>query len=479
MKRKEPEDVESRPVDVTKTQKTDETNGVSEMHEKPTNADEFELLRNWADIYVGGGQLSCMNMSVMIDTNTVFQYSTGKRDIKSNSPASLDTIFRLFSLTKCITSTAVMLLVERGKLSLEDPVAKYIPSFKDLKVYVSGDSLENMVTREPSKEMTIRDLLTHRAGFTYGVFGTHFVDKLYMMTFSKGNFAYSLQEVVDGIAKLPLMFDPGSHFTYSISSDILGFIIDKIYSSDAGDAAGERQVGSSFREFVKTEILEKLGMLETEFYVPEDKLHRLSTFYSTGETVGFGLTEIPIEAHPHGIKTLPPLISGGGGLFSTLGDYEKFLKMLLNYGQGANGVQLLKRETVLEMTTRNELGVDEEGAEKDVCNSHFDQEGLKDYAYYKGMGWNLMGWMMVNEERAFGSEHSALGEYGWSGYGGLWFGLSHLKVRKDGIESKIGVGIFFMSQVMPDKGLPTIPQFRWAGMKAAREHLKNNGYELV
>lgn len=438
------------------------------------NIDVFEPLKQWARIYCGGGQLSLGNIGIVVDQEKVLEFSTGKQCLTTKKPSQVNTIFRIYSLTKCVTSVAVMILIERGLLSLDDELGEYIPSFKNMKVYVSGSSMANLETREAKRQITIRHLLSHQSGLTYGTSVNHVIDTLYQEEFSLGLFSYSMEEFVEKVSKLPLMFDPGDHFTYSVATDVLAFLIEKITL---------KEYSLSYRDFIKTELFEKLEMNDTDFYVPKSKLNRLATLYKTSEEEGFGLSPAHSYLTSLGLGEPPKMISGGGGLFSTLEDYTTFIKIFVNYGE-VGGLRFLSENSVKLLTHENQFGeyFCEERSENfgvDLSMRHFSQEKLKDYHYYQGIAFSLMGSVMVDKSKAFGSEYSHHGEHGWTGLGGLCFQVCHLPIKKVGKKTTIGVGLLFMSQTMPDKALPILPQFRWCGMKCVREHIEQQGYELL
>jgi len=253
--------------------------------------------------------------------------AAGKRDIAADAPMRKDTIFRIYSMSKPITGVAMMMLFEEGRWQLKDPVAKYIPEFADLKVYAT-DAKGNMTLMDQAHPVTMRELMSHTGGFTYGYFSNTPVDKLQREAdvISPKN---TLEEMIKRVAKLPLNTQPGSEWHYSISVDIQGYIVQKLS-------------GMPFEEFLEKRIFRPLGMVDTGFYVPADKLGRLAEFYNYGKDGKLDL-ERGIANHDYSAK--PALSSGGGGLVSTATDYLRFCQMLLNGGQ-LDGVRLLGPRTV-------------------------------------------------------------------------------------------------------------------------------------
>jgi CubicO group peptidase (beta-lactamase class C family) len=269
----------------------------------------------------------------------------GKRDIEANAPMKTDTIFRIASMSKAITSVGIMMLMEEGKLLLKDPVSKYIPSFKKTTVMVpppAGAVPGSPVSVVPAKrEITIHDLLTHTAGISYGsgpaeaqykaahVFGFYFADK-----------AEPVAAVIDRLAALPFDAQPGEKFVYGYNSDILGVVIEKIS-------------GMSLDEFFRTRIFQPLKMADSSFFLPLDKRDRLAAVYSL---VDGKLERAPNPGLGQGDYVDGPreCYSGGAGVLSTASDYARFLQMLLNGGE-LDGVRLLSPKTV-ELMTENHVG---------------------------------------------------------------------------------------------------------------------------
>lgn len=242
----------------------------------------------------------------------------GQRDVERNLPMEKDTICHVYSMTKPITSVAVMMLVEEGKLSLSDRVDKYIPEFKDLKVYTGG-TVDRPQLEAPSRPMTVKHLLTHTAGLTYG-WGNDNVADLYKK--AKVFEVASLKEFIDRVAALPLIASPGEKYEYSIGIDVLGYLVQVVS-------------GIPFDRFVEERISTPLKMTDTHFALPEAKRPRLAKIY--------GLREGKLTAMP-GLQT-KGVPFGGMGLYSTIGDYSRFAQMLANSGE-LDGVRLIGRKTV-------------------------------------------------------------------------------------------------------------------------------------
>ena len=297
----------------------------------------------------------------------------GMMDIESQKLVQTDTIFRLASMTKPITCVAIMMLYEEGHFQLNDPVANYIPELRDLKVYVDDSEYAGL-----ERPVTIYHLLTHTSGLTYGFPGSISpVEKMYEEAnlFRRDS---SLKQMIDKLAKLPLVFQPGSAWLYGVAVDVLGYLVQVVS-------------GMPFDEFLRAKILQPLGMIDTDFWVPAEKLNRLATLYGPGL--------LPVEASQASNLAQPPrLIAGGNGLVSTGPDYLRFCQMLLNGGQ-LDGVRILGRKTVA-FTTINHLPTE-------LMPIQFPGIFLRGYGW--GLGCSILTDVKVSE--AIGS----MGEYGWFG----------------------------------------------------------------
>lgn len=255
----------------------------------------------------------------------------GVRDVDSGKPMEKDTIFRFFSMTKPITTVAALILWEEGRLDLDDPVAKYLPELKDVKVYVSGAG-NDLKTVPPRRPMTIRDLMRHTSGLTYGIFGDTPVDKLYLKNQVFGP-NITLPQMIDKLSKIPLLYQPGTHFHYSVSTDVLGRLVEVVSKKPLD-------------EFFQERIFTPLDMKDTGFFVPKEKASRLAATHGLkdGKLI---VVESPAKSR---FLKKPVMLSGGAGLVSTARDYARFCQMLLNGGV-LDGHRILRAKTVKEMTT--------------------------------------------------------------------------------------------------------------------------------
>jgi CubicO group peptidase (beta-lactamase class C family) len=253
----------------------------------------------------------------------------GARDLAAGTPLTRDTIFRIYSMTKPITGVAMMMLYEEGKWRPEDPLSKYIPEFSELKVFGGTASDGSPILKAPAHPPTVGELMSHMAGFTYGFFGSSVVDKMYLADHPLR--APSLHDFITKLAQLPLAYEPGEEWLYSVSVDVQGYLVEKLS-------------GQTFPDFVRTRIFEPLGMVDTGFSVPESKLSRLATIYEIDAKTQ-RLTPRPRDPN---VTKMPGMPSGGGGLYSTADDYLRFAQMLLNGGQ-LDGIRLLAPGTVALM----------------------------------------------------------------------------------------------------------------------------------
>ncbi len=275
---------------------------------------------------VDNGQIVGHNALIFQDGKVLYYGQFGQRDRAKGLPMQRDTIFRIYSMTKPITSVAAMQLVEAGKIKLDEPVATYLPEFVDVQVLRKGKLVK------ARRAMTVRDLMRHSSGLTYGFFGNSDVDKMYK---EKGILVTdkSLRDMVGKLAKLPLQSHPKLRFHYSVSTDVLARII-------------EVTSGEEFSAYLKKHIFDPLGMSDTFFTVPKDKLERFAEMYKPVED---GLERSAPQASHHFINDTG-LHSGGGGLCSTIDDYLQFCQVLIQGGKH-KGQQIITQESLDQMFT--------------------------------------------------------------------------------------------------------------------------------
>ncbi|MCZ6501656.1 MAG: serine hydrolase [Gammaproteobacteria bacterium] len=277
-------------------------------------------------------------ISVVLKDNKVVDKKTwGYADTDSQSAIRDNTIFRIYSNTKIITSVAAMCLYEDGKFDLEDPLEKHLPQFEDFKVLKTG-ATDPTETEDIQSIPTVKQVMSHQAGFSYGIFSESPVDVLYMER-EVSNPRSTLAEMVDKLAHLPLAYQPGARFQYSVSTDVLARLVE-IWS------------GMSFAEFLREKIFIPLRMVDTDFYVPEEKHGRLATNYrptDPKDPMKPGLTAAP-DVFLGSFLEPKSFNSGGAGLVSTISDYTNFIRMLVGEGE-FKGVRILKPESVSMMHT--------------------------------------------------------------------------------------------------------------------------------
>ena len=333
---------------------------------------------------VDGGQLAGVVTMVSRKGKVVHFDAYGKRDIENGLPVEKDTIFRIYSMTKPIIGVALMTYYDEGRFTLDDPVSKFIPEFADLKV-AKKDGPDGMpITEDADHPMTMRELMSHTAGLTYGLFSQSQVDTLY----TKANvldFNQSLKDMIDKLAKIPLRQQPGSMWHYSVAVDVQGYVLEVLAGKPLDEVLNERLFGP-------------LGMTDTAFWVEPGKVDRFSHMYATNEGK---LAKVEFGQY----LEKPNLLSGGGGLVSTASDYMRFAQMLANGGE-LGGVRILKPETVELMHTNHlPAGVTDMGP------------------IYRGNRFGL-DFSIVTDPNPATDHERAKGEYWWYGIGGTWFGIN-------------------------------------------------------
>lgn len=377
----------------------------------------LERLRQVLRAHVEEGRIVGVVALIARHGKVAFFESFGLRDRETGTPMPVDAIFRIYSMTKPITSVAVMMLYEEGTFLLTDPVSKYIPGLGKLTVGVEGIDPQTgaltFSTVPAEREMTIQDLLRHTSGLTYGFFGNSAVDKLYVengvLTEDE-----TIAETVEKLGKLPLKHQPGTNWEYSVSTDVLGRLV-------------EVASGMPLDRFFAERLFQPLGMKDTGFYVEQEKLDRLATLYTPGEEGGLKPDD---QTRRPNVTSRPTYLSGGGGLVSTAADYLRFAQMLLNGGD-LNGTRLLSRKTV-ELMTADHLGT------------------MRGPRYLPGPGYGFGLGFAVRQEQGVAGQAGSVGEYWWAGAAGTGFWI-------DPLEELIGI---FMIQIRPALGLPYREQFK-------------------
>lgn len=370
-------------------------------------------LKNTLKAGIDNQEIAGANFMVIKDGNMVFYHEDGLADIESGRSITRDSIFRLYSMTKPITATSIMILLERGEIDLFDPVSRYIPGFKNQQVERNGELVPS------GREVNIHDLLNMTSGLVYG--GTdkagQYTEALFQEMNGRmyGKNPMSTIEFANRLGQGPLSFEPGSNWQYGASADILGAIVETVS-------------GMRYGQFLKKEIFAPLEMKDTGFWIPEEKRARLAKTYQDD---GAGSLKLYADNHlgiAHQMDQEPAFESGGAGLASTIDDAAKFTTMLLNQGS-FNGIQLLRPRTVQYLTS--------------ATLTDWQQKGLDPWHTFRGYSYGNQMRIMTAPEKAglIGSP----GEYGWDG----WLGAYFCNSPQDGLT------ILFMIQ-KKDAGTMTI-----------------------
>jgi CubicO group peptidase (beta-lactamase class C family) len=360
--------------------------------------------------YVNENKLPGMLTMIAHKGNLISFKEFGSMNV--GKPMRSDAIFRIASMTKPVTTVAIMILVDEGLIQLDDPVSKYIPEFKDLQVFSYMD-IHGVYSEKQIKQIAIKNLLTHTSGLGSGAEDSY-IDSLYkVMKINEG----TLKEEIQKLTQIPLKYQPGTRWHYGLSTDVLGYIVEKVS-------------GESLDMFFKERIFQPLKMIDTDYSVPENKLDRVAAVYSMSDN-GIQILNIPeinnVSASAYNIR-------GNGGLLSTATDYMIFSQMLLNKGE-YKGTRILKRETV-ELMTSNQL-TDEIMPDDDFIGK-----------IMSGMGFGL-GFAIMKDE-SHPDKLGSLGSFWWSGTANTYFF----------IDPKEDLILIFMTQFIPSFYYPVFTEFR-------------------
>ena len=378
--------------------------------------------------YVDEGRLSGWLLAISRHGKVAHVSQYGYRDKEAGLEVTSDTLWRIYSMTKPVTSVAAMMLYEEGRLQLTDPVSKFIPAFKEMRVFTGGSD-QRPVTVPATEPVRVHHLLTHTSGLTYGFHRSHPVDGMYRAAgFELGDPPnVTLAQACDIWASLPLLFQPGTEWNYSVSTDVLGRVV-------------EVASGQSLDEFFQQRILGPLGMTDTSFGTRPDDLPRLAALYGRGATDGKATRMDGLGA---AARKKPVMLSGGGGLVSSAGDYHRFMQMLLprpdSPAGGLEDFQLLNPRTVAYMG-RNHLPGNQDLAQFGrPLNAESPQVGT-------GFG---LGFAVVTDPASLKVVCSE-GELSWGGAASTAFWL-------DPAEE---LTVSFFTQLMPSSSYPIRPQLR-------------------
>jgi CubicO group peptidase (beta-lactamase class C family) len=384
------------------------------------SSERLARVNDWAQRLVDDGKLAGIITMVARHGQLAHFNICGLADIKRETRMAPDTIFRFYSMTKPLTSTAIMMLYEEGRFQLDDPITRFLPCFKDMRVFAGG--MRGKIETVPAeRDITFRDLLSHTSGLTYGFMEATPVDAQYRdrgVDFQSPD--KTLGEVVEIAADIPLIAQPGAEWNYSISTDVLGHLVAVIS-------------GKPFDQFLRERVTGPLGMVDTEFHVPADKISRFAANYTSmpdGRLMLIDDPEKSVFGKPRNI------CSGGGGLVSTATDYMRFCRMMLNKGE-LDGVRLLGRKTV-ELMTTNHL----RGDMADMGQARFSESS------YYGIGFGLGFSVMLDPAKA--QILGTPGEYAWGGAASTAFWI-------DPVED---MAVIMLTQLMPSSTYPIRRELR-------------------
>jgi CubicO group peptidase (beta-lactamase class C family) len=365
-------------------------------------------------------------ISMVARRGKVVHFETyGQMDVEAGKPVTPETIYRIFSMTKPIASVGLMTLYEEGRFQLDDPASKFIPQFKGLKV-LEGGTADSYTTREASREITIRDLLTHCSGLTAGGTATP-VAQLYQRAGLRGSQSDgTLVDFIEKLGSLPLKCDPGAEWNYGVSTDVVGYLC-------------EVMSGQRLDVFLRERILDPLGMADTGFQVPAGEVHRFAANYKFGGENGakYSLSDSPATSTYTQPRTY---FSGAGGMVSTASDYMRFCKMLANGGE-LDGARIIGPRTLRFMTLNHLPG----GHDLAALNSSGPTESARD-----GVGFGLGFAVLLNP--AVSQTLGTPGEYYWGGAASTAFFVSPAE----------DLSMVFLTQLQPSSSCPIRRELRVA-----------------
>jgi CubicO group peptidase (beta-lactamase class C family) len=386
------------------------------------SADQLRNIERHLDRrYIQPGKLPGTLTLVARRGEIAYVKAQGLMDVERNKPVCRDTVFRIYSMTKPITSIAMMQLYEQGRFLLDDPVHKYIPAWKNLRVYKSG-VYPNFLTTPATSIMTIRDLFTHMSGLTYGFMNRTNVDAAYRELGLDGSRNLTLETLVSQLGELPLEFSPGTAWNYSVSTDVLGYLVQLL-------------AGQPLDDYLRENIFNPLGMPDTGFQVRDEQFDRFAACYQYQSGDQFKLQDDPETSH---FRHKNKFVSGGGGLVSTIDDYFRFAQALCQGGE-FRGQRIIGRKT-LEFMRCNHLPDNQ------------DLPGLAVGAFsetpYAGTGFGLG--FSVKTNVAKSQANGSAGEYGWGGLASTNFFI-------DPVEELV---MIFMTQLIPSSSYPIRQELR-------------------
>ncbi len=407
------------------------------------DADRLQRIGRHLNRYVDNGRLPGVSVLVTRGGQIAYTHRYGHRDCERDLPVTADTIYRLYSMTKPIVSVAAMQLYEQGCFGLKDPISRWIPSFAGARVFAGGNVMQYQ-TREPASEVTVHSLLTHMSGLTYDFHFANEVDALYRANGFNWGAPGNLEETCDALAALPLLFDPGTEWNYSYSTDVVGRLVELVS-------------GQSLDEYLAEHVTGPLGMVDTGFQVPDADVERFAANYTTtalaarsaaGNTGRSMPSYLPDNSDlactllddPRTSAYLAPpkILSGGGGLVSTMGDYHRFTQMLRNGGE-FGGARIIGRRTLEFMASNHLPG----GGDLTSCGRALFSE-----AAFDGAGFGLGFSVVLDPAKA--QVLSSKGEFAWGGAASTAFWV-------DPVED---VTVVLLTQLLPSSTHPLRPELK-------------------
>ena len=413
------------------------------------SSDRLQRLSSWLDDQVSGDRVSGASVLVGRHGKAVFFEATGDCDKEHSRAFRKDTVVRIYSMTKPITSVVAMMLYEEGCFQLDDPVAKYIPEFKEVKVWAGEGDIGNVVVC--NSPMLVRHIMSHTSGLTYGFMNSNPVDEAYRDN-EMGRFE-DLSEWVSHLATVPLLCQPGSQWNYSVSTDVLGKLVE-IWSD------------RTLEQFFSERLFEPLGMVDTGFHVKEENHDRFSALYEPLVGPSMGSLKGPDPAERHGLKLREPYnespylkptkhYSGGGGLVSTMNDYARFCQMLMSGGE-LEGARILSPATIRHMRM-NHLPDN-----KDMAAMG---QPVWSETNYDGIGFGLGFAVVMDPVKA--SIIASPGEHHWGGAASTFFWLDPLE----------DLYVIFLTQLIPSSTYPIRRELRVRVYQSLVESNSKNSLE--
>lgn len=388
------------------------------------DASRLDRLTHWMQRYVDAGKIPFGHVVVSRDGQPVFSSYVGMADVEAQRPYTQDALVRLYSMSKPVTAVAYMQLEEQGLIHLDDPLEKWLPEFADTPVFERVAPRVNS-KRPMSRSITMHDLLTHRAGLSYGIFAGDPVAAEYLRRQTDFNtHDGTLAEVCERLATIPLAFDPGTRWHYSVSLDVLGRVIEVVS-------------GKMLDQYFRDHIFDPLEMHDTSFQVSADKKHRLTALYTKTADEKMKLVETGEESLWADEANPVTCFSGGSGLIGTMADYWKFVEMLRGQGQGSNGARILGARTVKLMASNHLPG--------DIASMGVDS--FAEVSFH-GVGFGLGMYSIIDPAKT--GMICTPGEFGWGGLASTVFWV-------DPVEDITAV---FLTQQIPSSGYPLRRELR-------------------